>query len=160
MRCVRHLRRSIRLRFCVLFLPVVLCTCDYISPTEPRVRCVTPATPRISFTSVPRIGSSDVVKGTVDFQNTPCDAQDYRVALYVSFDGVGGICKPYETDPLTPISKDGYWEASYDTGGIDEQAPWIFALLVKREFVSSCFTSSIPEVDGATVLARVSRHRT
>jgi hypothetical protein len=156
LRATRHVRALLNL----LPLSVLLCACDYFSPTESPPRCIASATPTIAFTSVPPIGSSDRVKGTAVFQNTPCDARDYRVALYVSFNGIGGICKPFQSSPLTEISDKGNWEASYNTGGVDEQAPWIFALLVTKEFMSPCFTESIPQVDGVTVLARVSQHRT
>ena len=146
----------------VLGFIALLSACDkfHTSPTEPRAQCVLPAPPAMVFTSVPAIGSSDHVKGTVTFQNSPCDAQNYRVALYVSFDGVGGICKPYESTPLTMIDEKGRWESAYDTGGVDDQAPWIFALLVTKDFTDSCFTSSIPQVDGVKVLARISQNRT
>jgi len=145
----------------VLIGLVALTACDrFRSPTEPRSRCVLSTTPMIAFTSMPALGSSDHVKGTVAFENSPCDTQDYRVALYVSFDGVGGICKPYESQPLTMIRESGRWESAYDTGGIDEKAPWIVALLVTKDFTSPCFTGSIPQVDGVKVLARISQHRT
>lgn len=158
----RQLQRPLHTRALLVLVcvPVLIYACDYLSPTESPPRCDASTTPTIDLRFVPPIGSLDRVRGSATFRNTPCEASDYRVALYVSFDGIGGICKPFAGSPLTEIRDNGTWDASYATGGVDEQAPWIIALLVTRDFVSPCFTASVPQVDGVKVLARVSHHRT
>ena len=142
----------------MILLLAIVSACSS-SPTEPPPKCELVNPPSLDFSFVPPIGSNDQVKGVVFFQKTPCDTQNFRIALYVSFNGVGGICKSFENAPLTTITQKGTWENYYDTGGVDEQAPWIIALLVTKDFTDNCFTNSIPQVDGVKVLARVNRHR-
>ncbi|HVR10955.1 MAG TPA: hypothetical protein VMW75_23130 [Thermoanaerobaculia bacterium] len=92
------------------------------------------------------------MKGNVVFVVTPCTADDYRVALFITvlqYAGTTYICKPYETQPLTTIANDGSWTTSYATGGLDVYAEG----LVKPGFTWPCFTSTLPSVDGNTVLA-------
>lgn len=142
----------------IVFLSVIVYAC-HSSPTESVSLCELTNPPSAAFSFVPPIGSFDRVSGVVFFQKVPCDTTNFRIALYVSFDGVGGICKPTQASPLTEIARNGTWEANYATGGIDDQAPWIIALLVTKDFTGNCFTGSIPKVDGIKVLARISSQR-
>jgi hypothetical protein len=97
-----------------LYIPVVVrsavCTNDY---------------PSIVFTYVPPIGSFENVKGKVCGVNY----QDHRVVLLI-YAWHSWWVKPYSSDPTTDIASDGTWTTDYTTGGVDETATIIKAILV------------------------------
>jgi len=85
--------------------------------------------PTIEFTFVPKFGTFKLLRGSV----TGVDPKDYRVAVYI-YVGSGWWTKPYWSNPLTEILKDGTWECDITTGGIDEQATKIKAFLVAKVY--------------------------
>jgi len=131
------------------------------SPTAPEPLCQLSSPPGISITFVPPLGSTQSVRGTVLFTETPCDPQFYRVALYIHVPGFSSdfICKPSDTQPLSMLSPAGGWDILYATGGNDTTATEIAAFLVSRSFSNPCFTDQLPSIDGVTVLASASVDR-
>lgn len=129
--------------------------------TDTLTLCQLPTNPNISFTFVPPIGSFQNVKGLVSFTNTPCDTQEFRVAMYIHVPTFQPdfICKPTQANPLTSLNQDGSWEADYTTGGVDETATQIVSFLVKSDFQGQCFTDNLPTIEGKTVLTSVTVNR-
>jgi len=122
----------------------------------PPPPCQAATPPGIFFSFVPPLHSAAAVQGGVAFAVTPCIADDYRVALFIlvpPFSTNTYICKPYEIAPLTTVADDGSWAAAYLTGGLDGDATGFWAFLVKPDFTWPCFTTTLPAVDGRSVLA-------
>jgi len=88
-----------------------------------------PGTPTIVFTFVPPYGSFENLKGQVLHVNPV----DYKVAVYIKVLG-GWWTKPYWSQPLTTINKNGSWSCYITTGGVDEKADTIIAYLVTNGY--------------------------
>lgn len=82
--------------------------------------------PRIAFSSVPSIGSTDVLTGRV----RNADPELYRVVVFIEVDGIWWV-KPYWAQPLTDIAADGTWTCDIVTGGHDQDATAIEAFVVR-----------------------------
>ena len=83
----------------------------------------------IELTYVPPYGSLERLEGRVR-----CVVpSDFRVAVFIKVRG-GWWTKPYSAQPLTPINADGTWECVITTGGVDEEATEIAALLVPNGY--------------------------
>lgn len=89
----------------------------------------------IEFTSVPAIGSTNLLEGRV---LNVTDTTKYKVATYINVAAPGGWTKwwtkPYWTLPLTNIEADGTWKTNITTGGVDTWAPEIAAFLVPADY--------------------------
>lgn len=85
--------------------------------------------PSIVFTSVPTLGSSDLLHGQV----THVASSGYSVVVFIKVNG-GWWVKPYDDAPLTTISCDGSWSTDIVTGGEDQNATQINAYLVPANF--------------------------
>lgn len=145
----------------IILLLMVGCSGGGSTTTTPLSLCQLPLSPTINYTSIPAIGSTENVFGTVSFDNASCDAQNYAVALYIHVPNVSPnyFCKPLDTSPLTSISSDGTWEVDYTTGGSDSSATEIVAFLVSSSFQGDCSTDTLPTVNSSTVLASISTNR-
>jgi hypothetical protein len=123
--------------------------------TTTATRC---ATPKLIFTYVPPMGSTDILQGRVDCVVAP---SNYGVALYIYADG-GFWNKPTWADSLTPVSSDGTWSASITTGGDDTQATRIVGYLVKAGYNPPLLSGdpSLPAELNAHAVAQTSVTRT
>jgi hypothetical protein len=97
-------------------------------------------TPSLRVTSSPPRGSFGNLRGMVEHVNPV----EYQVAVFIYVAG-GWWSKPTWTHPAVPVGADGTWEADITTGGIDEQATIIVAVLVPADYV-------IPRVGGEHAL--------
>jgi len=88
-----------------------------------------PGIAEIFFTSVPSIGSSSVLEGTV----LHVKPSEYAVVVYIKV-GNGWWIKPYDIQPFTAINKDGTWACNIVTGGNDGQATEIAAYLIPKTY--------------------------
>ena len=139
---------------------LILPNCGKRSPTQPLALCQLPRPPAISFTFVPAVGSFEDVRGLVALANSPCDARELRVAMYIHVPGFRPeeyFCKPTQAMPHTTIEDDGRWVADYTTGGRDEEATEIVAFLVASDFNGNCFR--IPGTNDEGVFAAISVQR-
>ena len=93
--------------------------------TAPPSSNVTQGPPAIFISGWPKNG---IVQGSV--KNV--DPSKYHVAVYIQVNG-GWWTKPYFDAPLTAISTYGYWATNYITGGNDEDATEIVAVLLPNE---------------------------
>lgn len=84
-------------------------------------------TPTILFTTVPKIGSKDPVRGRV----SGIDPAAYDVVVYIYVDGWWGP-KPLWDKPLTPIASDGSWSCEIVTTSTDALATRIAAYALPR----------------------------
>jgi hypothetical protein len=96
--------------------------------------CSAGATPSIEITNVPPFGSFANLGGRV------LDASPvaYRVAVFIYVPSAGWWSKPYCDPQLTVIRADGSWTADITTGGVDEFASKITALLVSTNYGEPC----------------------
>ena len=96
--------------------------------------CNASATPSIQITNVPPFGSFANLGGRV------LDASPvaYRVAVFIYVPSAGWWSKPYCDPQLTLIQPDGSWTADITTGGADEFATKITALLVGTNYAEPC----------------------
>jgi len=99
------------------------------------------ATPSVLITNLPAYGSFDQLSGIV-LEAVPAS---YRIAVFIYVPGYGWVSKPTCAEPLTIIQADGSWTADITTGGSDQLATRLAALLVSTNYAEPC-------VDGATVL--------
>jgi len=101
----------------LLLLALPLATCCRASGDDGK-------TPAIEFERVPPYGSTDDLAGRVANVNP----DDHKVAVYIF---VGGWwTKPYWDRSLVSIAADGRWTCDITTGGVDETATRIAALLL------------------------------
>jgi exo-beta-1,3-glucanase (GH17 family) len=92
------------------------------------------AAPVIALLSVPSPGSSqDWVSGVVE----SAAPADHVVVVYIEVDGQWWGPKPTWADPLTPIRSDGFWNATYATGGNDIAATRFAAYLLPGTAVAT-----------------------
>jgi len=99
------------------------------------------ATPSVLITNLPAYGSFDQLSGIV-LEAVPAS---YRIAVFIYVPGYGWVSKPTCAEPLTIIQADGSWTANITTGGSDQLAKRLAALLVSTNYAEPC-------VDGAAVL--------
>src|SRR5450759_5193692 len=99
------------------------------------------ATPAVVITNLPAYGST-VNLGGVIVNASPAACS---VAVFIYVPDYGWVTKPTCAQPLTPIQPDGRWSADITTGGSDQLATRIAALLVSTNYSQPC-------VQGAAVL--------
>jgi len=92
------------------------------------------AGPALIITNLPPYGSPANLGGLV--QGVP--PAEARVAVFIEVPGYGWVTKPTCAQPLTPIQPDGSWSADITTGGTDELATRIAALLVATNYNEPC----------------------
>ena len=92
------------------------------------------AAPGLVLTHVPAFGSFDNLAGLV----TDAAAASHRVAVFIYVPSAGWWSKPYCDPQLTVIQPDGSWTADITTGGVDEYATKITALLVSTNYSEPC----------------------
>jgi hypothetical protein len=92
------------------------------------------AAPGIALTNVPAFGSFDNLSGLV-LDAAPAS---HRVAVFIYIPSVGWWSKPYCDPQLTVIQPDGSWTTDITTGGVDEYATKITALLVSTNYSEPC----------------------
>src|SRR5437870_2627890 len=96
-------------------------------------------TPAISLTSVPPMGSSNLLNG-VAANVVPAN---YRVIVYIYVQG--WWIKPTNSQPQTVIQSNGSWSCNIVTGGADAYATGIAAYLTSKNY-------SPPLLNGAATL--------
>lgn len=112
----------------------------------------------IEITNVPPFGSFSDLGGDVLLTN----AATYRVAVFIYIPGAGWWSKPFCDPQLTVIQPNGSWTADITTGGSDQKATRITALLVSSNYNEHCVTgaASLPTnvtaqaIDSVTVFRR------
>jgi hypothetical protein len=92
------------------------------------------AAPSIEITNVPSFGSFANLGGRV-LDALPAS---YRVAVFIYVPSAGWWSKPYCDPQLTVIQSDGRWTTDITTGGADEFATKITALLVGTNYAEPC----------------------
>lgn len=92
------------------------------------------AGPALIITNLPPYGSTANLGGLV-LGVPPTEA---RVAVFIEVPGYGWVTKPTCAQPLTPIQPDGSWSVDITTGGTDELATRIAALLVATNYNEPC----------------------
>jgi hypothetical protein len=96
------------------------------------------AAPVIVITNLPAYGSFNNLGGLV-FNASPATN---AVAVFIYVPGYGWVTKPNCAQPLTPILPDGSWSADITTGGSDQLATRIAALLVGTNYSQPCVAGS------------------
>jgi glucan 1,3-beta-glucosidase len=92
------------------------------------------AAPSVAFLSVPSAGSAqDWVSGVVE----GAAPADHVVVLYVEVDGRWWGPKPTWAENTTSIRSDGFWNATFVSGGNDLSASWFAAYLLPRSAVGA-----------------------
>lgn len=92
------------------------------------------ATPGILITNLPAYGSTDNLGGVV----LGADPAKCRVAVFINVPPYGWYSKPTCAQALTSIQPDGSWSADITTGGLDNNATRIAALLVSTNYDQPC----------------------
>jgi hypothetical protein len=92
------------------------------------------AVPSIEITNTPAFGSFENLGGHV----LDADPASHRVAVFIYVPSAGWWSKPYCDPQLTLIQPDGSWTADITTGGADEFATQITALLVGTNYAEPC----------------------
>ena len=90
--------------------------------------------PAIVLTNVPAFGSFADLSGVV----VDAAPAAHRVAVFIYVPSAGWWSKPYCDPQLTVIRPDGSWTADITTGGVDERATRITALLVGTNYSEPC----------------------
>ena len=90
--------------------------------------------PAILLTNVPAFGSLGDLSGVV-VDGAPAA---HRVAVFIYVPSAGWWSKPYCDPQLTTIRPDGSWTADITTGGADQMATRITALLVSTNYNEPC----------------------
>jgi hypothetical protein len=99
------------------------------------------AAPAIIITNLPAYGSFNNLGGLVlDANPATC-----AVAVFIYVPGYGWVTKPNCAQALTPVLPDGSWTADVTTGGSDQLATRLAALLVSTNYNQAC-------VDGSNAL--------
>jgi hypothetical protein len=100
--------------------------------------CASAAAPGIIITNLPAYGSTNDLGGViVNASPTACS-----VAVFIYVPGYGWVTKPTCAQPLTPIQPNGSWSTDITTGGSDQLATRIAALLVSTNYSQSCLLGS------------------
>ena len=92
------------------------------------------ASPQILLTNVPAFGTSTDLSGFV----TGVSPSTYGVVMFIYIPNAGWWTKPFCSPQLTTIRPDGSWTADITTGGVDDQATKITALLVATNYNQPC----------------------
>ncbi len=92
------------------------------------------ATPTVWITNLPPYGSFHQLGGIV-LEAVPAS---YRIAVFIYVPGYGWVSKPTCAEPLTIIQADGSWTADITTGGSDQLAMRVAALLVSTNYSEPC----------------------
>jgi len=122
-----------------------------------------PSTPYIEITNTHAFGSFDNLGGRVSGVSPAA----YSVAVFIYVPGAGWYSKPFCMPQLTPIQTNTSWTADITTGGSDQYATKITALLVSTNYNQPCVQgpATLPTnvtaqaVAGATVTRRDTRLR-
>lgn len=107
-----------------------------LTNSMPAYLAVTNRAPAIELTAVPAFGTFDGLQGRVRY----VDPEFYRVSVFIFLPSVGWLSKPACAQTLTPIDSAGNWTTDITTGGGDEQATLIRALLVRQTSDFHCVT--------------------
>ncbi len=99
--------------------------------------CVS-AAPALIITNLPAYGSFNNLGGRVLNASPVSNA----VAVFIYVPGYGWVTKPNCAQPLTPILPDGSWTADITSGGSDQLATRLAALLVSTNYSQPCVTGS------------------
>jgi hypothetical protein len=91
-------------------------------------RCL-PGGPKVIFTYVPPLGSSDNLKGKV----CQLDPAGHWIVVYIKV-GNSWWVKPYANQALTVIQPDGSWVTDMTTGGNDSAAHELVAYAIRRGY--------------------------
>jgi len=100
-----------------------------IPKTTATIPQTTSQNPSIIFTSVPKIGSKDIIQGRV----AAVDPADYKVVIYIYVDGWWGP-KPLWDQPLTTIKSDSTWSCNIVTTPTDALATKVVAYIVPNGY--------------------------
>lgn len=92
------------------------------------------AAPSIEITNLPSFGSFNNLGGRV----LNAGSSTNRVAVFIFVPGAGWYTKPTCGAPLTIIDTNGSWTADITTGGADQNATQIAALLVSSNYNQPC----------------------
>ena len=92
------------------------------------------AAPAVIITNLPAYGSFNTLSGVVSGAGGSSNA----VAVFIYVPGYGWVTKPTCAQPLTPIQADGSWVANITTGGSDQLATRVAALLVNTNYNQPC----------------------
>lgn len=100
-----------------------------VQKTMTTIPQTTSPAPSITFTTVPKIGSKDPIRGKV----TGVDPADYDVVVYILVEGWWGP-KPLWEKPLTPIRSDSTWSCDMVTTTTDALATQVVAYIVPKGY--------------------------
>jgi hypothetical protein len=89
--------------------------------------------PQILLTNVPAYGSFSNLGGLVVGASPSSNA----IALFIYVPGYGWVNKPTCSPVLVPFQADGSWSTSITTGGSDQNATRIAALLVNTNYITN-----------------------
>ena len=109
----------------------------------------TEAAPAIEITNVPPFGSFANLGGRVIGASPVTN----RVAVFIYVAGAGWYSKPYCDPQLTIIQPDSSWTADITTGGSDQNATRITALLVNSNYNLPCVQGLAALPDNVTAQA-------
>jgi len=90
--------------------------------------------PSIEITNLPPYRSFADLRGSV----SGVEPGECRVAVFIYVPPYGWYTKPTCAQPLTVIQSDGSWTTDITTGGVDELATRVAALLVRTNFDADC----------------------
>ncbi len=113
--------------------------------------CAGAASPSILLTNVPAFGTSTDLSGVVSGVNPGTCG----VVVFIYIPSAGWWSKPFCDPQLTTINANGSWTADITTGGVDDQATKITALLVSTNYNQPCVQglSTLPTNVTAQALA-------
>lgn len=96
--------------------------------------CRGSATPGILITNLPAHGSFNNLSG-IAFNVEPLSC---RVVVFIYVPGYGWVSKPTCAQALIPIAPDGSWTTDITTGGSDQLATRVAAMLVNTNYNEPC----------------------
>src|SRR5258707_12420581 len=108
-----------------IWSPVILLACGI---------CAGNAAPSIEITNVPAFGSFDNLGGRV----VGVSPAAYSVAVFIYVPGPGWYSKPYCSPQITALQPDTSGTADITTGGSDQYATRVTALLVGTNYSQPC----------------------
>ena len=92
------------------------------------------ATATLIFTNIPAYGTAGALSGVVQ----GADPSRTAVTVFIYVPGYGWVSKPTCAQQLTTIHPDGSWSAAVVTGGSDQLATRMAALLVSTNYNATC----------------------
>jgi hypothetical protein len=110
------------------------------------------AMPAVIITNVPAYGSFTPLSGLVSEASGSTNA----IAVFIYVPGYGWVSKPTCAQPLTAIQADGSWSANITTGGSDQLATRVTALLVSTNYNEPCVAGAAVLPTNVFALARAS----